>query len=104
MKGDLPTIWLGEYRVDGEVVSRIGRRGDELVAEFVSLGKFAASSDGVCTHLEPLPGAPSWAFEKLRASLFEALLRHVRGKITFHGSAVGMGSRAIAFVGPGGAG
>jgi len=104
MKGELPTIWLGEYRIDGEVVSRIGRRGDEFVAEFASLGKFVSSARGACTYVDPAPNAPSWAFQKLRNGLFDALLRHVQGKITFHGSAVASGSRAIAFVGPGGAG
>jgi hypothetical protein len=104
VKADVPVVWLGEYRVDGDVVSRIGRKGDELVAEFSSLGTFRASRNGIVSHLEPLPGAPSWAFQKLRASLFDALLRHVQGKVTFHGSAVASGPRAVAFVGSGGAG
>jgi hypothetical protein len=36
--------------------------------------------------------------------LFDALLRHVQGKITLHGSAVCGASRAVALVGPGNAG
>jgi hypothetical protein len=98
------TKWLGEERVRGRTTARIGRRGEEFVAEFPNLGTFFANADGTRTHLEPALGANPVLLEKLGASAIDALVRHLRGKLTFHGAAASLDSAAIVFAGESGAG
>jgi hypothetical protein len=92
--------WLVEQCVDGEVVVRLGRRGDEFVAEFSNLGTLSASAQGTRMRFEPVAHANTTAIEKLDVSKLDALIRHLRGKFTLHGGAVALGRRAVAFVGP----
>lgn len=96
------TIWLGEHRVEGKTVARIGRRGIDLVAEIVDIGTLTVSTDGSHVHFEPTGGrvVPT----KLKEGLLDALVRHARGKVTLHGGAVSAGRYAVAFVGPSGSG
>ncbi len=94
------TIWVSEHRVDGRVVARIGRRGEDLVAEFPSVGTFTSSPNGTRTQFEPVEGAATTVLEKMNTSLIGALRRHLQGKVTLHGSAVALRSKAAAFIGP----
>jgi hypothetical protein len=98
------TTWLGEHRVDGRVVARIGRRGSDLIAEFVDIGTFGATGEDHQTYFLPAKGADPSSLTKLTGGLVDALLRHLQGKVTFHGGAVALGSNAVAFVGPSGSG
>jgi hypothetical protein len=104
MADERVTTWLSEQRVDGRIAVRIGRRGQDLVAEFANVGLFVADSSGTRTHVEPSEGVSPAVVEKLGASAIDALIRHARGKLTFHGSAVSSGSTAAALLGPSGAG
>jgi hypothetical protein len=98
------TTWLSEQRVDGKLAARIGRRGEDLVAEFPNAGTFVASARGRKIHVEPVAGGNPAALEKLALSLFDAFARHLQGKATLHGGAAGLKNSAIALVGPSGAG
>jgi len=100
MTHEAPTTWLSELRDQGRIVFRIGRRGDDLVAEFCSLGTLLASSRGHQARFEPNSRADAQAVEKLRASVIQGLIRHAQGKLTLHGGAVGLRSCAVALVGP----
>jgi hypothetical protein len=96
------TRWLGEHRVNGVPAVRIGRRGDELVAEFINAGTLVAGAKGI--SLEPKKGADPQKLDKLRASAVDALLRHLQGKLAFHAGAAGLGDSSVMFVGPTGSG
>ncbi len=104
MASERLTRWLGEHRVDGRLVARIGRRGDELVAEFAGVGTLAAANRGTRTRFEPVEGADPSVIEKVSASVLDALVRHAQGKVTLHGSAVCKESSVVALVGASGAG
>ncbi len=97
-------VWLGEHRVDGKLVARIGRHGDELVAEFPGVAMLRSDRRGSETKLEPVPGASAVALDKLDRGLVSALIGHLQGKVTLHASAVARSNRALAFAGKSGAG
>src|SRR5260221_91797 len=98
MGGECVT-WLAEHRIDGKVVARFGRRGDEIVAEFSDLGTFAANQAGSSAHFDPLPRANPILVEKLDVSKLDALIRHLQGNLTLHGGAVALGDKAVALLG-----
>jgi len=97
-------IWLSEQRVGSSLVARIGRRGDDLLAEFPGTGVLTANLKSSRANFEPVRGANELAVKKINASLVTALLRHLRGGLTLHASATGIGESAVAFVGPSGSG
>ncbi len=96
--------WLGQYEEDGEVAFRLGRAGDELVAEWLGIATLRASVTTRAHRFEPAPDADPVTVEKVRASVARALLRHLEHKLTLHGSAFTEHGRAIAVVGQSGAG
>ena len=97
-------IWLSEQRVGSSLVARIGRRGNDLLAEFPGTGVLTVNLKSSRASFEPARGAHELALKKINASLVAALLRHLRGGLTLHGSATSIGESAVAFVGPSGAG
>jgi hypothetical protein len=99
-----PIVWISEQLEDGRVGFRIGRCGNELVAEFVGLGILRADPAGASFSFEPDPGAHPETVEKLRQGLVPALLRHLRRELTLHGASVALEGRAVACVGLSGAG
>jgi hypothetical protein len=98
------TTWLGERRVAGRIIARIGRKGADLIAEFPQIGTLTASRDGLQVRFEQSAGAPPSAVQKCRETVVDALVRHLQGKITLHGAAVATSDRAIAVIGPSGSG
>ncbi len=96
--------WISEQHEHGALAFRVGRRGDELVAEFAGLGLLFATRDGREVGFEASPHADPVGVDKVRASLVPALLRHAAGKLTLHGAAVALGGRVVSFVGASGAG
>ena len=100
----LATTWISEQRADGHVLFRVGRRAGSPVAEFLGLGTLLASRDGSSWSFDPSPDADPADIEKVRAGLAPALLRHLAGKVTFHGAAVAWTGSAVAFIGESGAG
>jgi hypothetical protein len=97
-------IWLGEAR-DGEYVAlRVGRSGDELIAEWVGIGRLRARRDGSSPRFDPMPGADEAQVEKVRKGAVRLFLRHLEGKIGLHAAAVARDGRAVALVGASGDG
>ena len=96
--------WLAEYAEDGRVAFRIGRAGDELVAEWVGLARVTASRDGLTHRFEPEPGLEPAEIEKVRLGSASLLLRHLQGKLALHGAAVAVGGRAMILLGRSGQG
>jgi hypothetical protein len=96
--------WLAEYAEEGQVAFRIGRRGDELVAEWIGLARVIASRDGLTHRFEAEPGVDAAQLEKVRTGSAALLLRQLRGELALHGAAVGVGDRAIVLLGRSGQG
>ena len=96
--------WISQQLTNGQIGFRIGRRGQELVADFVGLGMLRADPGGVSTSFEPAADADPVAIEKLKNGLVPALIRHLRKELTLHGAAVTIGGQAIVCVGMSGAG
>lgn len=96
--------WLGDARVDGEVVLRVGRAGDFLVAEWVSGARFLVRRDGTGARLEGLDGADPREVEKLRRGAARLCVHHLEGKIGLHGAAVAIGGHAAVLIGKSGQG
>jgi hypothetical protein len=96
--------WLHETTDDGRVVFRAGRAQGGWVAEFVGVGTLRAGPAGTNASFDPAPGADAAHVAKIRHGLSEGLLRHLRGKLTLHASALAIGGRALVCLGPSGAG
>jgi hypothetical protein len=91
--------WLGEYPSVGEVIFRLGRTQDELVAEWPGICTLRANRAAGTSTLTPVPGADPVIIEKVHRGLAQALLRHLAGKLTLHASAVAFAGSAVACLG-----
>ncbi len=96
--------WIGEDTQGGAVGFRIGRSGDELIADFVGLGRLSADRGRGTSCFLPAPGASAALLAKVELSAVPALLRHLADKLTLHGSAAAWGGVAISCIGESGAG
>lgn len=96
--------WLSETSVDDRVVLRIGRDGEELVAEWPEIGVLRSNRLGTEHTFEPVADADLLSVEKLQHGVVRAMLRHLRGELSLHASAVAVGERAALFVGESGSG
>jgi len=96
--------WLCEQREGDQLVFRVGRDGDMLVADFVGVGKLHADTRRATHSFEPDPRADPASVAKLVEGPIPALLRHLEGRPALHGAAVALHGRALICVGPGGAG
>jgi hypothetical protein len=99
-----PVTWLADYSVAGEACFRIGRVGDEVIAEWVGAATLIARRDGTGARLTFEPTADLRTVEKIRRGSAWLLLRQLEGKIALHGSAVRYGNRALVFLGRSGDG
>lgn len=100
----MPVRWIGEVAADGDVAFRIGRDGDELVAEWIDLCELRADRRGERVSLAAHPDADPRVIAKVERGLGAALVRQLRGETSLHASTVSKGGRAVAFLGRSGAG
>ncbi|MBS2016688.1 MAG: hypothetical protein JST00_27640 [Deltaproteobacteria bacterium] len=98
--------WTGELVEQGTTLFRIGRDGDQLVAEWVGLCELRSDRRGAHVSLTGVVGADERLLTKVRAGLGAALVAHLQGATSLHASAVAAadGARAFAFLGRSGAG
>jgi len=96
--------WVSELVVDDRVAFRIGRGGDELVAEWMDLCELRSDRAGSRHSFSVREGADARLVAKVRAGLAPALLRHLKGETSLHASAVGRSGQAFAFLGASGSG
>lgn len=96
--------WLGKNVVDGEVQFRIGRDGNDLVAEWCGLCELRSDRLGSRASFVGVEGADARTIAKIERGLAAALVRHLRGGTSLHASAVARDGRGFAFVGPSGSG
>jgi hypothetical protein len=95
---------VSELVVDGQLAFRIGREGDDLVAEWIDLCEIRSDRSAERTSFVAREGAEPRLIAKVRAGVGAALLRHLRGETSLHASAVAKDGRALAFLGRSGAG
>jgi hypothetical protein len=105
MSERLETVaWEREWVAGGFVSHRLGRVGDLLVAEWSGVGRLFASLDGTTHRFEVDANADPDTARRIQEFIAPSLVRHLRGEISLHASAVVIDGRAIAFVGVSGAG
>lgn len=93
------TEWLARYEEGGETFFRIGRDGDDIVAEWPGIVRLVARRDGSSHRVEPDPNADSRELAKVQRGGVQLLLRHLAGKLGLHGAAVAFENRGIVFLG-----
>lgn len=91
--------WVAEHRVDGVLLGRVGRSGDDLVAEWTGVARLLVRRDGSDVRFLPEPGASPEDVEKVRRGSANLLVRHARGHLALHGAAVAIGGRAVGLFG-----
>jgi hypothetical protein len=91
--------WIREWDQPGLIGFRIGRDGEDLIAEWRGLGTLRAARSGRAHAFTPWPNAEGGAGEGIRRTLIEGLLRHLQGKMSLHASAAARGDRAVVFLG-----
>lgn len=96
--------WLAHFEDKGEVLMRVGRDGDELIAEWPGRARLWARRDGRAHRFEPAANANALDIEKLRKGSVRLLLRHLDGKLAFHGASVSLRDRAVILLGVAGMG
>mgnify|MGYP001187651837 CR=1 FL=1 len=104
MPDDTDVLWLADYSAQGEVMFRIGRRGDEVIAEWCDTARLVARRDGSAARLEAMPGVSEDDLEKIRSGSARLLVRHLEGRLALHGAVVADGDRAVALLGRSGQG
>jgi hypothetical protein len=97
--------WLHSWPEEGPPTYRVGRAGEEFIAEWVGIGSLYANvANGRIIFKPQTTVRPAAAVhERLRAQV-AALLRHRRGGVTLHASSVARQGVAIACIGESGVG
>ena len=96
-------IWTRSIEDEEGIAFRVGRSGDDLVADWPGLARLTCGPDGSTPRLRPCPGASPMALRKMRGAV-KALLCDLRGGLGIHASAVAIKSHAILLLGDAGAG
>lgn len=96
--------WCAVVTGEGRIEFRVGRDGDDVVAEWPGYATLRCARDGSRSSLafEPL-ALPRWR-EKLERGLARAMIGQLQGKLTLHASAVEQEGRAVLLVGSSGSG
>lgn len=92
-------VWLATREEDGEVIFRIGRIGNKLIAQWPLLCTLVSEPDGSAWSLEPLPDAEPLSMEKVRRGAAHALVESLKGRLSLHAGAVSMHGRAVVLLG-----
>jgi hypothetical protein len=96
--------WLLESKVGEETVFRIGRQGDTYLAEWLEVGMLRADTSGAHASFVAEDDANAAQVERIRRHSVPALLGHLRGELSLHGSALVLDGACMVFLGASGAG
>jgi hypothetical protein len=91
--------WTREWRTDGFLDFRVGRAGEELVAEWSGLCIVRMTRAGEVRRFTPGSGVDAERAKRLVEGPVQALARHVSGKMSLHASAVASADAAVLFLG-----
>ncbi len=83
---------------------RIGKDGDDHVAEWTGVATLRAKARGEAPRLTFEPSCPEEARKKIEGGSAMLLLRHLRGEIALHGAAIAKNGRALLLLGRSGDG
>lgn len=97
-------IWRAHYPDEATADVRIGERENDYVIDWARVARLTVARDGSNARWEPVTGANAIALRKLQHGMGRAVVRHLQGHLSLHGSAVSVDGRAMVFVGPSGAG
>ncbi len=96
--------WQSVLKEKGKIDFRIGRAGDELVAEWCGRATLHAHRTTGRSHLDFEDDVdPKWR-RKLEHGMVRAMLRQLRGGLTLHASSLALADCGILLLGPSGAG
>lgn len=93
------TEWLAQYEEDGSTYFRIGRDGDDVIAEWIGTVRLVARRDGNAHRFERDRNAHPADIAKIERGSARMLLRHLEGKLSLHGAAIERGGHAIVLLG-----
>ncbi len=91
--------WIREWTQPGLIGFRLGRDGDDLVAEWMGIGTLRAPRSGRSHVFTPYPDSGGASMEGIRPTVVEGLLRHLHGKMSLHASAASRGGLAVVLLG-----
>lgn len=98
------TTWVAQHGTGADVAFRIGRMGDELVAEWVGVATLVARRDGSSARLDVAADADPRRVAKVANGGVKLLLRQLEGKPAFHGAAIARNGAAVVLLGRSGLG
>lgn len=96
--------WTHEWLADGRIAFRVGRVGADFVAEWVGFATLRSDPSGSRWELKANDSVDRERVEKFHRGLANALIRHLRGELTLHGSSVALAEHAITCIGASGSG
>jgi hypothetical protein len=88
----------------GRASVRLGRSGDDLVAEWPGFGRLRADRSGRHYQISAGDGVEEHEVLARLGPVIDALLRHLQGGLTLHASCISWADIAIAWLGDSGAG
>lgn len=91
--------WTGHVSLGDDVCFRVGRSGDDLVAEWPDVATLRCARDGGRVAFEVCPAIPEALANKLRRGPVPALLRHLGGELSLHAATAVYEGTAVAFLG-----
>jgi hypothetical protein len=98
------TTWLAQAGERGRPVFRIGRDEHRCIADWPGIARLTFDCTSGVHTFEACAGADPDLVRKIEGGSAQALLRHARGELAMHASAVCSNRGAVAFVGDSGAG
>jgi hypothetical protein len=99
-----PISWLHRWPETGSAAFRLGRAGDEVVAEWIGLGTLRAHVSGGWSEFTPAADAHAQQVRERLREHIAALVRQLKGGITLHASSVARHGAGVACIGESGAG
>jgi energy-coupling factor transporter ATP-binding protein EcfA2 len=95
--------WISSLESGARVEFRVGRQGENFIAEWPGLARLIANRSGESTLCFTDGVDPHWC-QKLERGMVQAMLRQLRGELTLHASALASQDRAVLLLGKSGAG
>ena len=96
--------WIQSWSRGAGSEFRIGRAGDQLVAQWVGVAELRASRSGAPYAFSTAPHLDEETTRKFHDNLVTALLRHCSGGLTLHAASIAGPAGAVAILGDGGDG
>jgi hypothetical protein len=91
--------WTRQWKTGGVLDFRVGRAGEDLVAEWPDLCTVRMTRSGEVRRFTPGASIDAERAKRLLEGPVEALARHVSGKMSLHASAVARADAAVLFLG-----